>query len=458
MYRYYTPGAANGYTHGLEYVFNPDSYLRLTAALGTNLASLTDAQVAPYADNCFQYDSQQRVTQETVQGAGDSQTGGGLGTYTFSYTASNNTPGFNSWNTKTVVINPDGSTDTVYTNAYAEVMLDDHYSPNSGLHTIEAYRYNNDGQLVLDAAPSAVNGYNDSYADLLNNQGGSFQYLNSSSGFITIYDYYTTTTATETAAGGVANYLEDEQIQQGQTGTLVPQETWQYYAHAYNNQTIAPIATDTVYRNSDGTGAETTSYAYTWYTNTAQIESETDTAPIVSAAQNGPGTADVTTTFFDQYGNAQWIKDPGGYIQYYAYDPVTGAQITQIVDVNTADTGEFTNLPAGWATPSGGGLNLVTTDQVDALGRTTEETSPGGNITYYVYLDPQHEERIYNGWNSSTGTPTGPTEVIRNDVADSYDEVFTMSATPHLTDGVPDGTEAISGLQTLTRDYTNAAG
>src|SRR6185437_4980878 len=85
-YRYYTPGAANGYTHGLEYVFNSASYTRLTAALGTDLGSLTDAQVAPYADNAFQYDSQQRVTQEVVQAAGDSTTSGGLGTYGFSYT------------------------------------------------------------------------------------------------------------------------------------------------------------------------------------------------------------------------------------------------------------------------------------------------------------------------------------------------------------------------------------
>jgi hypothetical protein len=79
-YRYYMPGDANGYQHGLKYVFNPQSYARLTAALGTNLSSLTDAQVAPYADNAFQYDSQQRVTQEVVVGVGDSQTGGGLGT------------------------------------------------------------------------------------------------------------------------------------------------------------------------------------------------------------------------------------------------------------------------------------------------------------------------------------------------------------------------------------------
>jgi RHS repeat-associated protein len=457
-YRYYTAGNPNGYQHGLEYVFNPDSYLRLTAALGTNVSSLTDAQVAPYADNYFRYDGQKRVTQETVQGAGDSQTGGGLGTYTFAYTASSNTPGFQNWAVKTVVTNPDGSSDTVYSNFIAEVLLDDHYDPASGLHTIEFYGYNNQAQLILDAAPSAVTGYSDTFADLLHNQNGSYQYLSNSSGLITRYDYYTTTTAGETTAGGVLHYLEDVQIQQGQQGTLIPQETWQYYAHAYNGQTIAPVATDTVYRNTDGTGAETTSSTYTWFTNTAQIQSETDSAPVISAAQNGPGTADVTTTFFDRFGNAIWVKDPDGFIHYAAYDPVTGAQITQIVDVNTADTGEFTGLPTGWSTPSGGGLNLITTDQVDALGRTTMETSPNGNVTYYVYLDPQREERIYQGWNSTTGTPTGPTEVIRDDPADGYTEVFTMTATPHLTNGAPDGMEAISGLQSLTRDYTNAAG
>src|SRR5262249_50100556 len=162
---------------------------------------------------------------------------------------------------------------------------------------------------------------------------------------------------------------------------------------------IAPLATDTVYRNDNGTGAETYSSSYTWYAGTALIQSETDTAPVISTTQNGPGTADVTTTFFDPFGNAQWIKDPAGYLHYLAYDAATGAVVKTIVDVDTTQTGQFTNLPSGWSTPAGGGLNLVTTDQVDALGRTTKETSPGGNITYYVYLDPQHEVRVYQGWN-----------------------------------------------------------
>ncbi len=54
--------------------------------------------------------------------------------------------------------------------------------------------------------------------------------------------------------------------------------------------------------------------------------------------------------------------------------------------------------------------------------------------------------------------PTGPTIVTREDRPGSYFETLTMSATPHLTGGVPDGTEAISGIQTLERDYTDTAG
>jgi YD repeat-containing protein len=106
----------------------------------------------------------------------------------------------------------------------------------------------------------------------------------------------------------------------------------------------------------------------------------------------------------------------------------------------------------------GGGLELITQDQVDALGRTTKETDPNGNVTYTVYLDTNYEVRVYRGWNSSTNLPTGPTEDYRYDRPGSYFETLTMSATPHTTNGAPDGTEAISNLQTLARDYTNSAG
>src|SRR5205085_491518 len=122
-------------------------------------------------------------------------------------------------------------------------------------------------------------------------------------------DYYASTTAGEATAGGAANYLQDVKVQQGELGAGVLQEQWQYYAHTAGGATVNPVATDTVYRNTDGTGAETTSSAYTWFTGTAQPQSVTITLPVVSAAQNGPGTADVETTYLDAYGRPVWRKD-----------------------------------------------------------------------------------------------------------------------------------------------------
>src|SRR5206468_1393818 len=110
----------------------------------------------------------------------------------------------------------------------------------------------------------------------------------------------------------------------------------------------------------------------------------------------------------------------------------------------------FSNLPSGWSTPTGGGLNLIAYHTVDGLGRTTSETDPNGNVTYTVYNDANHEVRVYPGFNSGTGLNTGPMQAYREDLSGSYSEVLTMSSTPHLTSGVPDGTETIGSVQTLS--------
>jgi hypothetical protein len=68
--------------------------------------------------------------------------------------------------------------------------------------------------------------------------------------------------------------------------------------------------------------------------------------------------------------------------------------------------------------------------------------------------------RTYAGWNAATGLPTGPTQVTREDRghSPSYVETLTMSATPSLTNGRPDGTEAVRGVQTLSREFTGPIG
>ena len=154
-----------------------------------------------------------------------------------------NAPGADSWAVKTVTGNPDGSSDTTYSNYLGEVLLQDHYDPAAGLHWDHYYAYDGSGQVTLDAAPSAVTGYSDSYADLLHFQSGSYQYLSNTSGLIQLSDYYSSTTAGETTAGGVTGYQQDSKLEQGQQGTPVLQETRQYYSHAAGGNTVAPLAT-----------------------------------------------------------------------------------------------------------------------------------------------------------------------------------------------------------------------
>jgi len=243
-------------------------------------------------------------------------------------------------------------------------------------------------------------------------------------------------------------------------GSLGPDNSLTVTAPARTLDTVYPLATTTVYRNPDGTGAETTQYAYTWFPGTTRVQSRTVIKPVVSSAQNGPDVADTETTVYDIYGRPIWQQNGDGFLTYTAYDSGTGAVIKRITDVDTSRTDEFQDLPAGWTTPPGGGLNLVTTYEVDGLGRTTAMTDPNGNITYMVYDDPDHEVRTYPGWQASTKMPTGPTQVTRKDRehSPSYAETLTMSVPPNVTNGRPDGTEPISAVQTLSRSFTSPGG
>jgi RHS repeat-associated protein len=463
-YRYYLAGESGGYAHGLKYVFDSASYARLAAAVG-NPFTAPDNAVAPYAQHYFQYDGLRRVTLHTVQGAGGPATGG-LGTFTYQYFTSTNPAGPASWQYKTIETLPDGNQNIVYCNSLGEVMLkvyndvsDPANSALSGKQWDTFYGYDVQGRLTEEADPSAVTGYDETKADLLNNQNGNYQYLSDTSGLIHLTDYYTSTTATATAAGGVAGYVKDDKLQHGELGTPIVLDSQQYFAHANGSVVTYPQASQTVYRNTDGTGAETATFAYTWYPNSSQAQSMTTSKPVVSAAENGPGTSDVSTVFYDPYGRIIWSMDADGYVNYTGYDTGTGAIVQTITDVDysklsTALQQSF-NL-TGWAQPIGG-LHLVTGTVVDGLGRPVQITDPNGNVTYMTYDDVNHEIRTYSGWNAATGMPTGPTIVVRQDMAGSYTETLTMSATPHLTDGVPDGTEPISNIQSLERQYTDAA-
>jgi len=327
------------------------------------------------------------------------------------------------------------------------------------------YRYDNQGRISLVAHPSAVTGYNDAYLDLVHDVSGNSEFLDDTHGLIETYTYYTSTTATSMSAGGAAGYLYAVYVKQGESGTPIVQETTTYIAHTAGSQTVFLAAAHTVYGLAQGSlpdysdrDPHTTTYTYTWFSGTNEVESITTSLPIVTSGQNGPGTADTTTVVNDLYGRPVWLKDADGFITYVAYDALTGAVVKTITDVDTTQTSDFIALPSGWTTPGGGGLHLITRTEVDGLGRPVKETDANGNVTYIVYNDEDHEVRIYRGWDSVLLRPTGPTLVIREDRARGYIETLEMTVLPASSMGVPTGDDPISGVVSLTRDLLDYSG
>ncbi len=475
-YRYYTTDTSTTYAGGLKYVFGPQSYARLAAAVSDPLTA-SDASVEPYADTYFvEYmgSSDTRVKKMKVQGEGCSACTGGVGTFTYTY-ATNTQTGysdhFNKWKYKTEErqLGSDGTTvlyvHTVFTNYLGMVMLDATQASGGTDKWIDFYRYEDTGTTPtgrpeLHAFPSAVSGYDETKHDLLDATTG-YLYLRDTDGLIEKFVYYDNTTATETpapTAGNAKGYLHQTYVRHGESDTSgILQSQVNYWVHAASSGngggSVFVPADVKVFNASGGGGEQKTSYGFpTWVSNgsgtTHRIQSQTFTPPVAVTAHNGPNSGATQTHAFDVYGWQTQFTDADGYRHDSTYDLATGAMKSHARDAT--------------------GLNLVTDYVVDNLGRVTKRTDPGSgsnrNVTYYVYRDSLYQVRVYPGWDTTSNRPTGPTIVTREHrgAASSSDplyfETLTMTATPNLTSGAPNGTEALANVQGLTRTLTNAAG
>ncbi len=366
-YRYYTAGQSKGFVHGIKYALNPQAYANLVAAVGNPLTA-SDAQVAQFADFYFEYDSLQRVTKEIVAA--------GSRTFTFAYTDSGFQDDFNNWNRKTVETDPDGTQTIVYCNYVGGTILKIRQSGTSKWCSFNRYDSNN--QVILSAESSAITGYDDSHADLLNYSvsTGRFQYLSDSSGLIHLYTYYI---GNET--GAAANHLRYEQIQHGQTGTPILLRQLQYTWHNSGSFTVFPVATEITYPSDTNQNVTIQkSYAYTFFPSSNRVQQKTTTLPVISTTQNGSGTANTRVEVFDTFGNLVWRKDERGFITYFAYDVPTGAVGNSLVDNTWHDAAGnvFKQLPAG--------SKLFTKSVYDGLNRATKRYA-GYDLSETSYAD-----------------------------------------------------------------------
>ena len=175
--------------------------------------------------------------------------------------------------------------------------------------------------------------------------------------------YATATTATTTStAGNAAGYLQETEVQQGQSGTpIVVTEAYTYIENTVGeHQLLQRGVGHLIPPTPTGPAVRLTSYAYTY-----PVGDESGGVAHHDAADDHDGGErvqfgehDRQVVYDNAFGNPQWTKDASGYLNWTRRrDTLTRlAVVKTITDVNTADTGTFTNLPGGWSTPTGGGF------------------------------------------------------------------------------------------------------
>ncbi|MFD0893559.1 RHS repeat-associated core domain-containing protein [Luteolibacter ambystomatis] len=310
---------------------------------GIDPEEATESQLNEYAASEFaEYDANNRVTLFYTSGRRYQQT--------FSYRTNPVPPAsaFTGWASCTEVVRADGSVMSCYYNRSGQLMLKMVQDGDQTWYPLCQQFEEGSGRILLSASGSAIEGIDEGTPTLVN--------LSATVGKITVYDY--------TAAG----YLQNTKIQNGTSGTLIPQEKLEYQACPETaNGTIYMVNKRTTYRDDAGTQEVVTTYSYDYHSGTNQISKKTTHLPVVPTSENGTGASYQTESHFDTLGALIKIVDQLGVATTYEYDAATGGMT------------KMTQDPTG--------LNLVTDYELDRRGRTI------------LTLGPEHEVDL-------AGTPT----------------------------------------------------
>ncbi len=453
--RYYDADGGDGFTHGLKYVLKPEGYARMVAA-GQDPLTASDATLAAFADQKFKFNNStdKRVSEETVNAHGTTSSST-TAAFAYAYTSSANPVDANQWKTKNVETLPaigggSGNQQIVYSNGLGQAMLKVVKRVSDSAEWREWTQYDSAGRVTQRAEGSAISSYSEASPGLVT--------LAASAGLIRVFEYYATT---DLPNGAVAGMLRYEKVKQGSSGATTTVKEFKYTSQTAGGKTVYPVWKEIVYLSDTGGGSSPVEkvYAYTWFTGTVQMEQRTTTWPAVTTAQNGSNTANSRIERFDEWGNLIWIKDERGFITRLKYDLATGTVNQRIDDVNTS---LVSDEPAGWVTPAGGGLHLITDYVVDNLGRTTKESGPLHDISlsgsstalrriaWTVYNDPGEVRQAVGYETSSTSSVTSLTEPISVTKFDRSGRVTDIIATKRAT-GVTGALTATENVTTQSR-------
>lgn len=252
-YEYWkTTISGTSYQGGLKTALDFGAYDRYTKVEMENDANLDylwvmtqeapSANAGDYASAKYEYedDTDRRVNKISSETGGCTSCGGGSGSSSSSITMTQSafgSDGPNIWRNKTTITTSgNGGTHKQinYTNHVGQTMLEvTEWTPTGG-STEKWYKYNKYGEsdynnykLIMTADSEAVNTYSDSGADLVD--GGD--YLESSQGLITHYDYHDGTYDGETNLSGdyiSQSMLHEVYIKKGRLGSHITQQILRY--------------------------------------------------------------------------------------------------------------------------------------------------------------------------------------------------------------------------------------
>ncbi len=455
-YRYWKAGQlgfiTTGFTHGLKYVVDPAAYQRMVADGIADPLNASDIQVADYADNYFEYSSLARYVTKEVASAGCAGCGGGDGTAGDVFSDYLHNPGnfytddFNHWKIKTTVTHPDNFQEVVYTNYAGQVLMRVYRQIDAATPIPQwayFYTYDAQGRLAMSASPSAIAltdlATHETHLDLLNKANGNYQYLKdtpsgSNEGLILTHTYDPT-----------SGQLSARKVQQGELGTPITLEAFEYQSASVNGHTLYPLTKHKAYPVAGGSAVETL-FAYDeWHTVGTQVKRKTTTLPAIPTAQNGPGGATGATIeeWFDEDGNVTWQKDERGVITYFKHQTDLNVLEQRIDDVDMNGSGLPSSKPS-WTTPTGGGKHLVADFEYDDLGRPTRtlgaahEVEVSGSAqtvrsaTWNIYLingvSSDNEIRSASGYlNGGTEVVVDPVTVQTQDKAGQLTEQIAVA-------------------------------
>lgn len=408
-------------SHLLRFALNAASFARLSDDPNvTDPFTASDLIVAQYADFYFEYDDERRVVLERIQG--------GSQTHSFEYSQSANADGYNSWKMKTIETLPDGCRNIVFCNYAGQVMLSVFEDSTATASWMSFSSYDSEGHVILEAAPSAITGYDEMSPDLLefNSGTGKYAYLRDNDGLIT-----------ESAYDSESGYIASVGVRKGQLGSLIKLREYEYVQCPCGSSSSSSSSCDsgnvwfkskeTVYpSDTDQNKTIVTTYDYEFYSGSCQIQQKVTTLPAVPTDQNGSNVSATKREYFDDYGYLTWQMDERGFIKRTVYDIPTGAPLQNVDDV---DTSLYSDEPVGWTTPGGGGLNLITDFEHDSRGRITQLLGPSHSIdiggsattirrtTWVNYLESPADRITRIGQGYATGTSPSYTYTLVNPVS-----------------------------------------